>query len=421
MNRELTDLLEDASADVREVDFAERAWQGAALRRRRTRRRTVAAVAAAAAVVLTAGGYLATRPPAPQPAVPTPSIIRTTAAQQVAPDGTPYLMAPPAGSEGSLPAMRYSLFGADRVDPTGPRRDLADVVADPKWRADLPTAVFLEAVDAEQWSEATTFRPVFVHRQLGLVVADLPLRLVPDGNGDQGMPLSTGSLSMRRAAFAQPGQVVVLDLITGQASRYAVPSQTAQYVRWSGFGSDTVLVSGEDGAWSINVSEASPKAEKLPTGYAGTDDVIAVDPKRGPSLVSWKFGGLRQTSVPVRAPVSGLIGTTISSNLVASSGVEVDGLGRSDGPSPSQGVLVVPLYDPSARRLLVMGGTPMRGKGCCDVVGLAEENEVLFTSSTAEGVWLLRWDVEAGTVARIVLLEAKASVPPALSLGSLFH
>lgn len=417
MNRELIDLLEDASADVREVDFAERAWQGAALRRRRT----VAAVAAAAAVVLTAGGYLATRPPAPQPAVPTPSIIRTTAAQQVAPDGTPYVLAPPAGSESSLPAMPYSLFGADRVDPTGPRRDLADVVADPKWRADLPTAVFLEAVDADQWSEATTFRPVFVHRQLGLVVADLSLRLVPDGNGNQGMPLSTGSLSMRRAAFAQPGQVVVLDLATGGATRYAVPSQTAQHVRWSDPGSATVLVSGDEGAWSINVSEASPKVEKLPAGYAGIDDVIAVDPRRGPSLVSWKFDGLRRTSVPVTAPVSGLIGTTISSNLVAASGVEVDGLGRSDGPSPYQGVLVVPLYDLSARRLLVLGESPMRVKGCCEVVGLAEENEVLFTSSTAEGVWLLRWDVEAGTVARIVLLEAKASVPPALSLGWPFY
>ena len=59
MNRELNDLLEAASADVREVDFAERAWAGAERHRARTRRTAVAGIAAAAVVAVVAGTFAA--------------------------------------------------------------------------------------------------------------------------------------------------------------------------------------------------------------------------------------------------------------------------------------------------------------------------------------------------------------------------
>ena len=266
MNREVNELLEAASADVREVDFTERAWAGGERRRARTRRTTVVGVAAAAAVAVVAGTFVAGhRPPAPSPATRASNVTQTvnSADWGVAPDGTRYVIAPPLGTEASLPSAAYGLGRPlETIDPTATRRELADVVAnDPSWLADLPVAVFLEAVDAPGYADAARFQPVLARRDGSLVTTGIRLGWVQDAGGNQAVPLSDGSLSYRSVAFAQPGKLVVIELVTGSVKSYPVPSQTIERVRWAG---SRVVASGDDGAWQIDASAPSPTAEMMP-------------------------------------------------------------------------------------------------------------------------------------------------------------
>ena len=87
------------------------------------------------------------------------------------------------------------------------------------------------------------------------------------------------------------------------------------------------------------------------------------------------------------------------------------------GKEAYQGILSVPLYDATARKLLVMGESAMRQKGCCPVAGLLDKRTPLYTNVTAQGVWLLAWHTETGEVGRAFLLKANPAVPPVLSYG----
>ncbi|MDO5740814.1 MAG: hypothetical protein Q4P07_11790 [Ornithinimicrobium sp.] len=118
----------------------------------------------------------------------------------------------------------------------------------------------------------------------------------------------------------------------------------------------------------------------------------------------------------MRAPVLQPYGQTFSSDVMAASAVFLtDALSADGGVAPYQGLLSVPLSDPSGRRLLVMGESPARNKGCCQVVGFSEQRIPLYTNATAAGVWLLQWNPESGVVSRVVLLQANPAVPPVLS------
>lgn len=276
-------------------------------------------------------------------------------------------------------------------------------------------AAFLEAVDAPSHADATTFQPVFALLDGTLVTTDVRLGWVRDTDGNRSAPLATGSLSFRRVAFAQPGRLITHDLTTAAVKTYAVPSRTIEQVRWAGA---KVVASGDDGAWQIDTAAVSPTAEKLPEGYTGAKNVIGVDPAGAPSVTFWQLEGLRKTPTAVTAPVTQTNGQTFSTNLTAASGVFLsDGLDAGDGVAPSQGILSVTLYDPSDRRLLVMGESPARNKGCCQVVGYSIEQDLLYTNTTAEGVRLLQWTPDTGVVSRIALLVADPAVPPVLGFG----
>lgn len=115
------------------------------------------------------------------------------------------------------------------------------------------------------------------------------------------------------------------------------------------------------------------------------------------------------------ATVDSTTGQSLSSNLTAATAVVLyDGL-PSNGSY--QGILAVPLADPTAPRLLVMGESPARQKVCCRVVGFLNTDTPLYTNVTAEGVWLLAWNIKTGVVSRTFLLEANPAVPPVLTWG----
>lgn len=355
-------------------------------------------------------------------ATPRPSATQTTiaAAAKVSPDGITYAVAPPLGAESSLP--RSELAGRptslETVDPSATLKKPSDVFGKGESESrQFVRAVFLKSNTGNDYTEATSFQPVYVLKDGSLVGSGLGLGWVHDGDGNRSVPLSANTLRFTSwAAFPQPGQVVVANLRSGETKTVPVPSQTIERVRWSS--TDSIVASGDEGAWSIEVESAAPKAVKLPEGYVGADEVIAVDSSKGASLTSWKLDGLQKEVTAVKAPVTSTRGQTSSTNLSAATAVSLsDDFPAVDGRPAKQGILAVPLADPSSPRLLVMGESPARQKGCCQVVGFLDTYTPMFTNVTEEGVWLLTWNIETGAFGRVFLLKTNPAVPPVLSHG----
>ena len=87
-DHDLSTLLERASADLPELDFAEQAWAGALAARARRRRRLLGAVAGVAAVTAVVIVFQLVGSPAPRPVPLVPST--TTTGVRHLPDGTAY-------------------------------------------------------------------------------------------------------------------------------------------------------------------------------------------------------------------------------------------------------------------------------------------------------------------------------------------
>lgn len=382
--------------------------------RKAPRRRAVSMAAAAVVAAAVAGcdtGDRSSLPPTTPSASSAPS---TSSAWKAAPDGTQYVVAPPLGTESTL-----GLYGPSDVpptiDPTATRRELADVIADDKKSPPFVVAVFLEATGGADYADAASFQPVFVLKDGSQVNSGLTLDWVSDREGNRSFPLSVdGAVIAKRVAFPQPGGVVVLDLRTGKNTTVPVPSPSIERVRSVG---GALVASGDDGAWVVDLGSADLKAVKAPAGYTGADESITVDPEKGASLTSWKLGGRKRTRTALTAPVTSTTGQTLSNTLTAATAVTLDNV---DGVSAKQGILAVSLVDPTARRLLVMGETPARQKVCCQVVGFMQKDLVVYSSTTADGVWLLVWNTRTGANGRTLLLEANPAVPPVISWGLSF-
>ncbi|MDN5764234.1 MAG: hypothetical protein L0H96_04890 [Humibacillus sp.] len=382
MNPDVNELLEAASADVHEVDFAERAWAGA--HRRRSRRQAAAGIAAAAVIAVGFGTYQLGTRNAPPPSNPRPSVTQTVTngAWKTAPDGTLYAIAPPLGTESTLP--RAEGVVPQVIDPSAGKRTFANYREVEKRDLEKgidpdapPTAVYLEAVDAAAWADAGRFRPVFVRRSGVLVGSDVELTWVNDRAGNRALSLAPGAFSRSdRVAFPQPGGVVLVDLRDGSATTYPVPSELLTSVRWSD--TDSLVVSGDDGGWSLDLTQSSPKAVAVAAGYDGGTNTISVDSAKGPIVTEWRLDGTWNRVDTVTAPVRSTYGPTITQRYVAASAVVLDGtLGAVSGAPASQGILTVPLHDLGARRLLVLGETPKRPTGCCTVAGLIGNDGVI--------------------------------------------
>lgn len=108
-----------------------------------------------------------------------------------------------------------------------------------------------------------------------------------------------------------------------------------------------------------------------------------------------------------------IAGVAAAAPVVLSDGLPADGA--------YQGILAVPLANPTAPRLLVMGESPPHQEVCCQVAGCLDQNTPLYTNVTTEGVWLLAWHTDTGEVGRAFLRKANpAAAPPVLSWGLSF-
>ncbi|KRE53844.1 sigma-70 family RNA polymerase sigma factor [Phycicoccus sp. Soil748] len=385
---DVTELLDDASGGVDEVDLAQRAWDAALAGRRLRRRRvasTVAGLAAVGVVVAVAQGAGRVGP------VPAPSPTTTTSkpALQRLPDGTMYAAMPLEGEEDGLPDFDAGLPSA--IDPEGRTVRLSTLSSPPG----SVVAVYLRRA-------ATHYRAVLVPADRTQVLVDT-LDLLPtrDSGGNEGEPLGAKAISAdgRYVVFAQPRAVVRLDLRTGAVDRYAVPAPDLLVAGWRAGSTVVARTAGE--AWSLDLSQPSPTAARSAVPVALT---------RG-----------------VAVPVTDLAGETVTAGRWAASGAYFDQdvtspvIVRGNGPI-YQGLVAVD-QDARAGRVLLAPESPDgrtgRVKECCTVLAWADPSTVLFRSSGYDGSWVLAWNVETGRVYDVTRLDEGGGVdyPHAVALA----
>jgi len=367
----LRDLLDDLVADVTPIDRLDQAWEAARTRRRR---RTAGVVGGAALAVVTVIGLTQLgdgdpSTPSPAPTGPSsPSVSPSPSAAPIGVAGPRYRGAetwwiPGSAAEAGLPWL----------DGTGLPRSI-DVSAGAPSAAGIGRAVAVLAT----WPDSPTSRVVAVALDGSSHAVDISrLEPVADEPGNTISALVSESLSPdgRHAFFVQERSLEVYDFGTGDWIGIATPDYLAEGARW--------LTSTE--IWV---------PERLgDTGTGTSYDLDGGTPRV--SLVRWVGGDW--------------IGDEEYGPVVATSSDTAQAIFLADYATGPDGVGFGGLNGVAATRdgvpsLLVMGPHDERWKGCCPVVGFADESTVLFESRHAEAR-VLAWEVGTGRleqVARIV-------------------
>ncbi|WP_089154793.1 hypothetical protein [Micromonospora sp. NBS 11-29] len=373
---ELTRLLTRAVEDVRPTRPSSAGWE----RARRVRRARRAAGAAAVAVALIGGGTTAilhrAGPPPVTPAHPTVSPATSA----------PPVQRPPAT--------------LDRLDD--PLDRLGDRVGAPLSARPVGRALALRQPIDPDTGEAGVIRVLGddgMVRDLDVVTL-APTR---DADGNQAVPLKSGSLSPdgRTAAFAQTGEVVVVDL-TGPAVRRYPLTGYLEHVLWAG---ERLLVGDNDTTYELD--RRTGAARKLAVDPWG---LVVPEPTHAGDLTA--LGGVEDTLAVRRFPAAGgtpqrrPVGTDGLPSGYRLDGVYGRGWQRGDriaqagwtttgSMSGGEGVAVVDARTGAVTHLLDLGRDRL-AKACCEVLGWSGDGAVLFRYDVGG---LARWQPETGEVA----------------------
>jgi hypothetical protein len=403
-DRDLSALLERATQDVLELDFAENAWRAALAGRRTRRRRCVAGAAAVAAAALAVTAVQLAGPDPdrrPVPAVTTPATTGTLA------DRTSYAVLPLEGKEDSLGQFDMGL--PSLIDPWAKATTLSARLRS----GELPAvrAVYLRPVGDD-------YQPVLVVATGESVVVD-GLRLVPtrDSGGNAGSPLGVRPVANGAdIVFAQPGKVVQLDARTGKVKTYPVPSQTVQSAGWTRSG-QTVVVRSEGQAWRIDPGRGGAAEVADPGTDDGRFQLGATADTRSLGIRTFAADGSPEAQRSIGSPVTELWGDTVGSAAWAASGAFYDQnltsplIRRGNGPI-YQGLVAVEAARGPARILVAPenpDGMTGRFKGCCAALGWVDDDTVVFQTVGSHDSWLLAWNVRTGAVYKVTRIKVDAS------------
>ncbi|NNM44549.1 hypothetical protein [Knoellia koreensis] len=421
-DRDLTGLLERASADLPEVDFASDAWADAYAAQSRRRRRLTTGVGAVAAAALAVGAVQiwgsdgsANRTPTPGVTATTPPVTGTLA------DGTAYAELPLEGKESELPQLDVGL--PKLIDTSRPRMMQSALRGEP------PTVV---GVTLEPTTpELKAYRVLLIRPSGELLEVDgLTLKPVRDTGGNEAMPLGTRTIGGGgMVAFPQPGEVVVVDR-RGEVTRFPVPSEYVQEVSWTP-SNDSVVIRSDDGkVWTLDPWKPGAKAvEVVDTLATGVTGLRVAEENRSLSvtwndLVTGKRAGQRTIGAPVyelwQRPVGSA--TWVASGAFFDQALTSEVIRRGNGPI-YQGVVAVPLERGKAKLLLAPenpDGQEGRYKGCCTPLAWWNASTVLLQTNGSHPSWILAWNVDTGQVSKVtrIAYDPKTDVaPPRLALN----
>ncbi|MEU4472777.1 hypothetical protein [Micromonospora sp. NPDC023888] len=380
--QDLRRLMTVSVEDVLPSQPAAAGWDRA--RRRRRTRRVVGVVAVAVALV-GGGTVVALRPPGPPPnhsVAPTPTVVPTHAEP---------VQRPPA--ELTFPPDPLARLGGPATVPLSER---------PVQRA---LALF-QPTDEENRADG----PVRVLGNDGVVRSLDVVTLTPtrDASGNEAPAVKPGVLSPdgKSAAFAQPGELIMVDLTTAAVRRIPLFGYLEMVV-WA---NDRVLVGAEDRTYAVD----------RVTGAASTIDVsiwvvAAPDPEAGREAALIELIGerdglklrsrtAREATIRSEERITGgglpapyqinefygrgwLHGGRLASAAWITSG-EIDG---------AEGAAVLDARTGAVAHLLDLGRE--RSKGCCEVLGWDNKGAVLLRMEPAA---LARWNPETGEITGII-------------------
>ena len=394
-------MLEDASAQVAEPDFADRVWADARVISRRRRRLAVAA-GATAVVALIAAGVVAgpqlkqsTQQVAPSPNPQPTETISVPPSGDI--DGAQYWLGPLAGSEPWLDGLPTVL---------GPELGIMDGhIPNLESRPIRQIAVVLM-----RQIEPGRYHPFL--RSVGGRWAESTIDLVPtkDALGNRVAPLSTTAVapSGSMVAFAQPGKLVVLDTTNGHAENIPLPSATINHVAWTTT-SDRVMVTGPDAAYRVIVGSVTPGLERVVPVVKPADPEVLTPPlsldgdSAGQMLVSYDANGSGRLVQRPALPVSRWVGSTFSSGELSARSLIPLQVPKLEN---AEALAVVETGPQSPRKLLVLPDAlkevRLPGRG---VLGWYDDHTVLFESRTMDSGWILAWNVQNGQLLRVTELQ----------------
>jgi hypothetical protein len=416
-DRDLSTLLEHASADLPELDFAEAAWADALATRSRRRRRTAGLVATVAVVGVIATVVQLGASPTPRPLPQQPAT--TTQGVRHLPDGTAYATLPQEGTETGLPTFEIGL--PSTIDPTAHAVPLSSLAVPPS----SVVAAFLR-------EDGTEYQPVLVTGDGREVLVDTVHLTATNDGGSIGLPLGVRAFGGDHyLVFAQPRAVVMLDTQTGAVRRFSVPSATLMDAAWTA-DRGPIIARSPNGAWEIDPWSPGQVVAKPvdAASFAGQYRLSAAGGQAGPriAVTSQDKSGALGPAVSLKAPVTDTWGETMSNEAWAASGVFLDQnavysvIRRGFGPI-YQGVVAVRADGRAGAQLLLAPESPDgqtgRFKGCCSVLGWADGNTVLLRTYGSHGVWVLAWTVSTGTVYQVSRLGplGGSGLPTAIALN----
>ncbi|SDL35693.1 hypothetical protein [Nonomuraea jiangxiensis] len=343
--------------------------------RSRTRRRWTVAGAAAAVTVLVVAGIV----------VPSEPVER---AVTVHPSGTPTPTISPAPARETAPP------------PSGETKLPTLATALPEKWADLPvvTAVPGPVLGVAQFGDGR----IYLMKSGGRVPLDVKLDNAVDAGGNRGTPLKPNALAPdgTMAAFPQPDEVVVVDLVIGRARRYPVPGFN-EVVLWRG---EQLLVEQEEANYLLDL--ATGKVRRQPykgfAGVAGYRDLRIVSPEEG----GWTV--IREGESEVELDVRDITNEgAMPVGVLDNHGWQRGGLvARSAfaGYDQGKGADVVVVADVATGRVvrtlrLPWGDPPgwRCGKEGCPVRGWIRQDTVIIESRDR----LLGWNIATGALSRV--------------------
>ena len=400
--RDLGGLLQRAAADLPEADLVDRAWAEAEETRARRRRGWLIGVASVAAGTVAVAALQLAGPGGGAAPSPTWTTSTPTTTGRLG-DGTAYAQLPMEGREGQLPLLEVGL--PQVIDPHERTLRLRDATVP----LDSAVAVYLRP-------DGPAYVPVVVDAGGRQYVAD-SVSLVPtlDRGGNEGVPMSVRAVGADAwAFFPQPGKVVRLDLRTGDAQSYPVPSPFVQEVAWAPSSGDVVVSAGDDGTWTLD--PWSPGATVEPVA---DDDLTGLSRMRVPGAGSLEVvshdlvAGAPPHRAVVAAPVTELWQSPVGSATALASAAFLDQyltsevIRRGNGPI-WQGLVAV---HPDERRATLLlapenpDGQVGRFKGCCIPLAWWNASTLLLQTVGSHGAWVLAWDVDTGKVFRVTQIE----------------
>lgn len=404
-------MLDEISADLPEPDLAEAAWYAAWRHRDQRRRAVVRGIAGVGLAAIVTAGILSQ---GPHTARPEPEITSYPPAPtgNTFSDGTPYVFAPRAATEARLRRLQTVL--PSELDRSATPERLSDRLS---WGWGGVAAVSLVYLRERPGGVS----PVLVTPDGAQVEADTVVLdpLLSAGGGWQPDAVGPGAIAPdgHHLAFGQPGEVVVLDALSGEVTRVSVPATAPVAAGWTGAMTGIVAQVSEGRGWFIDAKTWKSETGSPRARYAGHYRLRLDLAYRAVSLEAWDaFGGgpVSTTDTPIHVPVAGGVSQTLSSSRGwAARGVYL----LSDTAPTNLGILAVQSGLPSNRRFLVIPKGP-RDVDCCSPLAWLDGQTLLFETINGSDTWLLAWDVPSGEVRRVT--HFTGGLPyPSIALGSL--